>query len=104
MFKNAVPAIDGATFKAANSRDRNFTRGKLKRRMEQITESIGRCLEALDVADLQESPGAAGKAARLTDKIAALRASLAEHGCVIWRRSEPGIDEDRAEGRPSSAS
>jgi transposase len=46
MFKHAVTAIDGAKFKAVNSRDRNFTRGKLKRRIEQVTESIGRYLEA----------------------------------------------------------
>ena len=78
MFKNAVAAIDGAKFKAVNSRDRNFTRGKLKRRMEQITESIGRYLEALDVADLQDGPGAEEKVARLRDKIAAMRARLAE--------------------------
>jgi len=45
---------------------------------EQITESIGRYLEALDVADLQEGPGAAKKVARLTDKIVAMRARLAE--------------------------
>lgn len=78
MFKNAVAAIDGAKFKAVNSRDRNFTRGKLKRRMEQITESIGRYLEALDAADLQEGPGAEEKVARLTDRVAAMRARLAE--------------------------
>ncbi|KUO67923.1 MAG: transposase [Alphaproteobacteria bacterium BRH_c36] len=78
MFKNAVTAIDGAKFKAVNSRDRNFTRDKLKRRMEQITESIGRYLEALDVADLQEGPGAEEKISRLRDKIAAMRARLAE--------------------------
>jgi transposase len=46
--------------------------------MEQITESIGRDLEALDVADLQEGPGAEEKVARLTDKIAAMRSRLAE--------------------------
>ena len=34
LFRHAVAAIDGAKFKAVNSRDRNFTRGKLKRRME----------------------------------------------------------------------
>ncbi len=78
MFKRAVTAIDGAKFKAVNSRDRNFTRGKLKRRMEQITESIGRYLEALNVADLQDGPGADEKVARLTDKVAAMRARLAE--------------------------
>lgn len=78
MFKHAVAAIDGAKFKAVNSRDRNFTRGKLKRRMEQITESIARYLEALDVADLQDGPGAEEKVARLTDKVAAMRTRLAE--------------------------
>jgi transposase len=78
MFKHAVAAIDGAKFKAVNSRDRNFTRGKLKRRMEQITESIGRYLQALDVADLQDGPGAEEKVARLTDKVAAMRVKLAE--------------------------
>jgi transposase len=76
LFKHAVAAIDGAKFKAVNSRDRNFTRGKLKRRMEQITESIGRYLEALDVADRQD--GADEKIAKLRDKIAAMRARLAE--------------------------
>lgn len=78
MFKHAVAAIDGAKFKAVNSRDRNFTRGKLKRRMEQITESIGRYLEALDVADLQEGARADEKVAQLTEKVAAMRARLAE--------------------------
>lgn len=78
MFKHAVAAIDGAKFKAINSRDRNFTRGKLKRRMEQITESIGRYLEALDVADLQDGPVVEEKVAWLTDKVAAMRARLAE--------------------------
>ncbi len=78
MFKHAVAAIDGAKFKAVNSRDRNFTRGKLKRRMEQITESIDRYLGALDAADLQDGARADDRVARLTDKVAAMRARLAE--------------------------
>lgn len=77
MFHRGVAAIDGAKFKAVNSRGRNFTRGKLKRRMEQITESIGRYLEALDAADLQAGPDAKVKVARLTDKIAATRRRIA---------------------------
>lgn len=78
LFRHAVAAIDGAKFKAVNSRDRNFTRGKLKRRMEQVTESIGRYLEALDAADLQDGARAEEKVARLTDKISAMRARLVE--------------------------
>jgi transposase len=57
LFNHAVAAIDGAKFKAVNSRDRNFTRGKLKRRMEQISESIERYLQALDAADAQGRSG-----------------------------------------------
>ncbi|KUO69163.1 MAG: transposase [Alphaproteobacteria bacterium BRH_c36] len=78
LFKHAVTAIDGAKFKAVNSRDRNFTRGKLKRRMEQVAESINRYLEALDTADLEEGERAGEKVARLAARIAAMRARLAE--------------------------
>ncbi len=42
LFSHAVAAIDGAKFKGVNSRDRNFTKGKLKRRVEQVEVSIER--------------------------------------------------------------
>ena len=42
LFADASVAIDGAKFKAVNNRDRNFTRAKMKRRMEQIEGSVGR--------------------------------------------------------------
>jgi transposase len=54
LLSHAVAAIDGAKFKAVNSRDRNFTRGKLKRRLEQVEASIERHLASLEAADLQE--------------------------------------------------
>jgi hypothetical protein len=44
-------AIDGSKFKAVNTRDKNFTRGKMKRRMDQIEESIDRYLHQLDSSD-----------------------------------------------------
>lgn len=78
LFRHAVAAIDGAKFKAVNSRDRNFTRGKLKRRMEQIADSIDRYLQMLDTADAQEANFAEPKATRLREKIAAMRGRLAE--------------------------
>jgi transposase len=78
LFSHAVAAIDGAKFKGVNSRDRNFTKGKLKRRMEQVEASIERYLHSLDAADLQEGESAGAKAARLRDKIAAMKAKLAE--------------------------
>jgi hypothetical protein len=39
-------AIDGSKFKAVNARERNFTKGKMKRRLEQIDESIARYLSS----------------------------------------------------------
>lgn len=42
--------IDGSNFKVVNSRDRNFTAGKIKARRSQLNESIARYLAELDRA------------------------------------------------------
>src|SRR5882757_2243685 len=47
----AIVAIDGSKFKAVNNRDKNFTDRKLKARMQQLEECIGRYLADLDRAD-----------------------------------------------------
>src|SRR3979490_1397127 len=69
LFSHAVAAIDGSKFKAVNARDKNFTKAKLKKRMEQVEASIVRYLQALDTADRQEVEMAEAKPARLTEKI-----------------------------------
>ncbi len=70
-------AIDGSKFKAVNARDKNFTRAKMKRRMEQIEESVERYLHQLDSADRQEpSLARATETARLKDKIAILKEEM----------------------------
>ncbi len=77
LFADASVAIDGSKFKAVNTRDKNFTRGKMKRRMEQIEESVARYLDQLDSADRQEpSVARTTKTARLKDKIAKLKAEM----------------------------
>jgi hypothetical protein len=53
LFTEASVAIDGSKFKAVNNRDRNFTEAKMKRRLEQIDESVARYLAQLDTADRQ---------------------------------------------------
>ena len=73
LFAHAVAAIDGSKFKAVNARDKNFTRAKLEKRMEQVEASIERYLSALETADRQEGEVAEAKSARLKDKIASLR-------------------------------
>ena len=74
LFADASVAIDGSKFKAVNTRDKNFTRGKVKRRMEQIEESVDRYLHQLDSADRQEPSRARTMTTdRLNDKIAKLK-------------------------------
>jgi transposase len=64
-------AIDGSKFKAVNSRDRNFTKTKVKKRLEQIETSIERYLSQLETADRQPSTPEI-KITRLKDKIETL--------------------------------
>ncbi len=77
LFVEASVAIDGSKFKAVNTRDKNFTRAKMQRRMEQIEESVARYLHQLDSADRQEpSLARATKTDRLKDKIATLKKEM----------------------------
>jgi hypothetical protein len=54
LLTEASIAIDGSKFKAVNNRDKNFTRAKMDRRMEQIEESVARYHQQLDTAHRQE--------------------------------------------------
>ena len=72
-----MAAIDGSKFKAVNTRDKNFTRAKLKKRMEQVEASIEHYIVALDTADRQEGELAQARSVRLKDKIAVLREQMA---------------------------
>ena len=74
LFTQAFVAIDGSKFKAVNNRDRNFTKAKMKRRLQQIDESIERYLGQMASADRQES--SEDKTQRLEDKIAALKQEM----------------------------
>jgi len=77
LFSLGAVAVDSSKFKAVNSRDRNFTPGKVERRKQQIEESIQRYLSALDTADrtlplLEFGP----RYAHLQDKLRTLRQQM----------------------------
>src|SRR5512140_210907 len=76
LFSQAIVAIDSSKFKAVNSRDRNFTPGKIDRRQEQIEQSIQRYLDALDTADRTQPAEIEAKSERLHDKIEKLREQM----------------------------
>jgi transposase len=76
LFSQALVAIDGSKFKAVNTRDKNFTMGKIDKRQQQIEESIQRYLAALDTADRTQPAELEARTTRLQDKIALLRKQM----------------------------
>jgi len=77
LLTKASVAIDGSKFKAVNTRDKNFTRGKVERRRQQLEESVSRYLAQLDTADLQEPTEAiVAKTTQLKDKLAKIASEI----------------------------
>ena len=77
LFADAFVAIDGSKFKAVNNRDKNFTAAKMKRRLQQIDESIERYLSQIARADRHEAAVATDNTQRLEEKITALKTEMA---------------------------
>ncbi len=76
LLGSALVAIDGSKFKAVNSRDKNFTANKLKKRLEQVAEHIAGYLRDLDTADRQEGEAAEARSGRLKEKLERLREQM----------------------------
>jgi transposase len=76
LFSQAIVAIDSSKFKAVNSRDRNFTPGKVDKRQQQIEQSIERYLAALETADRTQPAEVEAKTERLREKIKTLREQM----------------------------
>ena len=77
LFTQALVAIDGSKFKAVNTRDKNYTRAKVQRHIEQIEESVARYLSELDSADRRVVGGINEAHTRhLKDKIAKLHSEM----------------------------
>jgi len=69
LFAEAFVAIDGSKFKAVNARDRNFTKAKIKHRLQQIDETIDRYLNQIECADRADDKTSIEDTERLPDKI-----------------------------------
>ena len=76
VFSHAIVAIDGSKLKAVNSRDRNFTVGKIKRRRQQLEDSVARYLAELDRSDRDPTLLPEGRVPQLRDKLAKLHAQM----------------------------
>jgi len=76
LFTDAFVAIDGSKFKAVNTRDKNFTKAKIKRRLEQIDQSVARYLALLASADRLEPETSAPNSERLQGKLEKLEGEI----------------------------
>jgi transposase len=78
LLSSDMVAIDGSKFKAVNSRDRNYTAGKIDKRQQQIEESVQRYLDMIETAGRTSPTGFDVKTVRLCEKIALLRQRMRE--------------------------
>ncbi len=78
LFSATLVAIDGSKFKAVNSRDKNFTRKSVKRRLQKTQANIDRYLAMLDQADQEEPEIRETTAEELKQKIASMEAKMVE--------------------------
>jgi len=76
LFSDAFVAIDGSKFRAVNNRNRNFSKAKIKKRLEQIDDSIARYLGEIASADRREGEATRIKTDRLQNKIVALKEEI----------------------------
>ena len=78
LFSATLVAIDGSKFKAVNSRDKNFTRKSVKRRIKKTQANIDRYLAKLDAVDAEEPEIREVTAQELQEKIASMEAKMEE--------------------------
>ena len=78
LFSAKLVAIDGSKFKAVNSRDKNFTKKSVRRRIKQTQANIDRYLAKLDAVDEEEPEIRAVTADELKQKIASMEAKMEE--------------------------
>jgi len=78
LYSKTLVAIDGSKFKAVNSRDKNFTRKSVKRRIKKTEANIERYLAKLDAADREEPEVREITTEELKRKIASMEAKLDE--------------------------
>ncbi len=76
LFHEPMVAIDGSKFKAVNSRDRNYTPAKLKRRLAEVERSISGYLNRLDKGDRDQTGIGSNKVEHLQEKIATLKEEM----------------------------
>jgi transposase len=76
LFSDSMVAIDGSKFKAVNSRDKNYTAAKLKRRLAEVERSISGYLAKLERADRDQPGSGDARVEHLQEKIDSMKKEM----------------------------
>jgi transposase len=87
LFTDAVVAIDGSRFKAVNKKNRNYTKAKIKSRIERAEATIAAYLSAIDKAD-REAPEDTETKQQLNEKIKSLKQKIAALNALEKERQQ----------------
>lgn len=92
LYGKEIVAVDGSKFKAVNSKQRNYTREKLKKVLARERSKIAEYLAAMDAADAAEAEAEETEltAEQLKEKIASLDRYLAKHERLAEEMDESG--------------
>lgn len=77
LFGSALVAIDGSKFKAVNTRDKNFTAYKVKRRIEQVVSTSPAIYRTWTRRIVMKGEAVDARSDRLVEKVERLRAQMA---------------------------
>ena len=73
LFADSLIAIDGSRFMAVNNRERNYTKAKVKRRIDAINTSIDQYLSQIDSFDRQKRTIPEAKAGHIHKQLDSLK-------------------------------
>jgi len=103
LFSEAMVAIDGSKFKAVNARDKNFTKHKVKVRLEHLEQAVQQYLNDLDRADREPASVLGPRVTHLQDKLQAVKAEMRRLG-KIGKQLEQEPDQQLSETDPDARS
>jgi transposase len=93
LFGGELAGVDGSKFRAVNSKDRNFTRTKVKRRLDEIDRAFEKYLDEIEQNDREEKPETKVDREELEKKIERLRNRRSEIVEVVKKMDETGEDQ-----------
>ena len=102
LFGRELLAVDGTRIKAANNKDRNFTRASLTKFIEVADAKLDDYLRRLDTSDATESGQGGSRVENLAEKIAAIRSGASRHKNMLAELARPVRARSRCSPTPTA--